>query len=186
MKRMLSTTTLLAAIVAGYPSGAVAQQAAGNDVQHLSDQNQEPAAAIHLDPPRSRSPQEQRAQPTGEDTLRSESRGSGLASTLYKTTMSVRIEQVPRPVDSEGASRLIGMFAVSSRGEKLGEILAVVRSPTDGLLALVDAGEFSGVGVRPVALPIEPGRIDRDGNLKVPVSREELERLPVFATNSIP
>jgi hypothetical protein len=76
------------------------------------------------------------------------------------------------------------MFAVSSRGEKVGEILAVVRSPTDGFLAVVDAGEFFGVGVRTVALPIEPGRIDRDGNLRV--SREELERLPVFATNSIP
>jgi len=53
----------------------------------------------------------------------------------------------------------------------------VVRSPTNALHAVVDVGEFFGIGVRPVALPIEPGGIDRNGNLRVQVSREDLETM---------
>lgn len=90
---MLSTTTLAAVIVAGCSSGAVTQQAFRDDLQ-----NQEPAAAIYRDreekpePPSARS---QRLQPSRDDALQSESRGSGLAPVPYVATVAVGIEQVP-------------------------------------------------------------------------------------------
>ncbi|HET6629842.1 MAG TPA: PRC-barrel domain-containing protein [Woeseiaceae bacterium] len=189
MQRMLSAITLLTAIAAGYSSGAAAQQVSRNDLRDQHDQNPERVAAIYPnreeETPVSRSPQKQRPQASRNDALISDARGSGLAKPMpYATTMTVRIEQIPGPFGAEKAARLIGMSAVSRWGEKVGKIVAVVRSPTDGFLAVVDAGEYFGVGARPLAFPIEPGRIDRNGNLRVQASREELERLPVFATNS--
>lgn len=158
MKRMLSVITISTAVAAGYPSVAMAE-----DTSQTSE---------------SRSLQEQRPQ-------QSASRASGLAPETRAGSMAVRIEQIPGPFSADKAAQLIGMSAVSRWGEKIGEISAVVRSPTDGFLAVVDAGDYFGVRARPVAVPIKPGRIDRNGNLRVQASREELERLPIFATNLV-
>ena len=183
MKRILSaSTTILAAIVVGYSSSAAAQQISDNEIRHLREQNQLRRAVENVrngekEKRASHSLQNERPQPQGEDALQSESHGSGLAPKPYKVTMMVRIEQVPRPVGVEEASLLVGKSAVSHRGEEVGEISAVVRSPTNALHAVVDVGQFFGIGVRPVALPIEPGGIDRNGNLRVQVSREDLRSM---------
>ncbi|MGH8166201.1 MAG: PRC-barrel domain-containing protein, partial [Woeseiaceae bacterium] len=182
MKRILSATMLLAAIVAGYSSGAAAQQASDSEIRHLHERNQERPVAENdrneeKETRASHQPQNERPQPQGADAMQSESHGSGLAPRPYKVTMMVRIEQVPRRVAAEEASRLVGKSAVSRRGEEVGEISAVVRSPSNGLHAVVDVGEFFGIGVRPVALPIEPGGIDRNGNLRVQLSREDLKSM---------
>lgn len=158
MKRMLTAITLFVAIAAGYSSGAAAEETPRT--------------------PESSSLKEQTPPP-------SETRASGLAPVPYVGTLAVLIEQIPGPFGAEDAARLIGMSAVSAKGEEIGEISAVIRSPTDGFLAVVDAGDYLGVGARPMAFPIKPGRIDRDGNLRVQASREELESLPIFATNLI-
>ena len=150
MRRMLVATALIAAIATAYPSRAAAQQSR-SELRHQD-----------------------------QDALVSRSRDSGLAQTLDTFTLPMEIERVPRPVDAEDPSRFIGLIAVSRRGEKVGEILALARSPAGGLLAVVDASEFLGVAVRPVALPIEPGGTDRNGNVRLQASREELEKLPIF------
>ena len=182
MKRILSASiTILAAIVVGYSSGAAAQQISDSEIRHLREQNQVQAVENvrngEKETHASHQAQSDRPNPQGEEALQSESHGSGLAPKPYKVTMMVRIEQVPHPVDPVEASRLVGKSAVSRRGEPVGEISAVVRSPTNALHAVVDVGEFFGIGVRPVALPIEPGGIDRNGNLRVQVSREDLESM---------
>ena len=153
MRRMLVATALTATLATGYPSGAAAQQSRSE----LRQQDQ--------------------------DALVSKYRDSGLAQTLDLYTVALEIERVPRPVDADDPSRLIGLIAVSRRGEQVGEILALARSPAGGLLAVVDASEFLGVEVRPVALPIEPGGTDRNGNVRLQASREELEKLPVFTAS---
>jgi hypothetical protein len=79
-------------------------------------------------------------------------------------------------VSEQDASNLVGKSALSSRGEELGEISALVRSASnDSLHAVVDVGGFLGIGERLVALPLQQGRIDRQGNLRVSVSRDYLE-----------
>lgn len=153
MRRMLVASALIAAIATGHSSDAAAQQSR-SELRHQS-----------------------------QHALVSKSRDSGLAQPLDTFAVSMQIERVPRPVDAEDPSRLIGLIAVSRRGEKVGEILAVARSPAGGLLALVDASEFLGIEVRPVALPIEPGGTDRNGNVRLQASRHELEKLPVFAAS---
>ena len=151
MRRMLVATALIAAIATGYSSGAAAQQSR-SELRHPD-----------------------------QDALVSKSRDSGLAQPLDTFSVPMQVERVPRPVDAEDPSRFIGLIAVSRRGEKIGEILALARSPAGRLLAVVDASEFLGVAVRPVALPIEPGGTDRNGNVRLQASRDELEKLPVFA-----
>ena len=182
MKRILSATMLLAAIVVGYCGGAAAQQMSDSEIRHLREQNQVQGAVENVrngeeKKRASHPPQNERPQPQGKDAVHSKSHGSGLAPKPYKVTMMVRIEQIPHPVGVEEASLLVGKSAVSHRGEEVGEISAVVRSPTNALHAVVDVGEFFGIGVRPVALPIEPGGIDRNGNLRVQVSREDLRSM---------
>lgn len=159
MKRMLAAITLLAVVTAGYPSGGAAAK--------------EP-------------PETSKARPADKQLPQlSARRASGLAPEPRAGSMTVRIEHIPGPFGADEAAQLIGMSAVSRRGEKIGKISAVVRSPTDGFLAVVDAGDYFGVGARTVAVPIKPGRIDSDGNLRVHASREELESLPTFATNLV-
>lgn len=179
MRRMLVATALCAAIATGYSSGAAAQQSR-NDLRHHDEAAPYPQQDDET--PESR-PETQRPQPPGGVALVSKSRDSGLAQTLDPSTISMLIERVPRPVDADDASRFIGLLAVSRRGEKVGEVLAVVRSPTAELLALVDPSDFLGVEVRPVALPIAPGGTDRNGNVRLLASREELEKLPVFTAS---
>ena len=175
MKRMLVATALLTAIAASYSGGAVAQQTPNELGPH------EPAAANDG----LRSPHTQRVQPSAEDALVSKSRGSGLAPEPESSTLGIYIERVPRPVDAEDPSRLVGRFAVSRRGERIGEILAVVRSPTAGLLVVIEAGEYLGVGERSVAVSIEPGSTDRNGHVRLQASRVDLEKLPAFTADSI-
>ncbi len=158
MKRMLSAITLLAVVTAAYPSAGAAQEPS-----QTSD---------------SRRAKEQASQ-------RGETRASGLAPEALAGSMTVRIEHIPGPFGADKAAQLIGRSALSHRGEKIGEISAVVRSPTGGFLAVVDAGDYFGVRARPVAFPIKPGQIDRNGDLRVQASRKELESLPKFATNLV-
>ena len=176
MKKMLVATVLCAAIAIGYSGGAAAQQTP-NELRH---QDRESSAANG----ELRSPQKQRLQPPGEDALLSKSRGSGLSHKPETSTVGIHIEQVPRPVDAKDPSRLVGRLAVSRRGERVGEILAVVRSPTAGLLVVVDAGDFLGVSERSVAVPIEPGSTDPNGNVRLQASRVDLEKLPAFTIDS--
>jgi hypothetical protein len=84
-------------------------------------------------------------------------------------------------VGEREASKLIGASAFSSQGEELGEISGLVRSPvTNTLQAVVDVGGFLGVGERLVALPLQQGRIDPQGNLRISVSRRLLEEMRAY------
>jgi hypothetical protein len=84
-------------------------------------------------------------------------------------------------ISSEEASQLVGKNALSSQGEDIGEISAIVRSRTNNELhAVVDVGGFFGIGERSVALPVQRGEIGEDGNLQVPYSREQLEKLAEY------
>lgn len=99
---MLSVTTLAAAVLAGCASGPVAQQAVGDDLRSLHWRNQQSVAAIREEQsPESRTAHKQQQQPSRNDALRSESRGSGLAPVAYIASVPLRIEQVPRPVDAK-------------------------------------------------------------------------------------
>ena len=177
MKRMLVATALSAAIATGYPSGGVAQQTP-SDSRH---QDREPAAANG----ELRAPPRQGVQRSGNDALLSKARGSGLSQKPETFTLGIAIERVPRPDGAADPSGLVGRFAVSRRGETIGEIVAVVRSPTGGLLAVIDAGEFLGVEGRSVAFPVEPDRTDPNGNIRLQASRVDLEKLPAFTADSI-
>ena len=80
--------------------------------------------------------------------------------------------------DERDAARLVGQSAVSRDGEEVGEISAVVQSQSgDELYAVVDVGGFLGIGERTVAIPLERGEIDQDGNLRVSMTREQLEEM---------
>ena len=84
-------------------------------------------------------------------------------------------------ISSEEAAQLVGKNALSSEGEDIGEISAIVRSRTNNELhAVVDVGGFFGIGERSIALPVQRGEIGEDGNLQVPYSREQLERLAEY------
>ena len=84
-------------------------------------------------------------------------------------------------ISSEEAAQLEGKNVLSSQGEDVGEISEIVRSKADNELhAVVDVGGFLGIGARSVAIPVQQGQIGEDGNLQVPLSREQLERLPEY------
>jgi len=83
--------------------------------------------------------------------------------------------------DERDAAQLVGQSAVSRDGEEVGEISAVVQSQSDdALFAVVDVGGFLGIGERTVAIPLERGEIDQDGNLRVSMTREQLEEMQEY------
>ena len=183
MKLRSLTGMLVAAAVAGYSGGALAQG-------QTEGQTQGP-------------------QP---HQLYSRAQASGLAQPAPQTVMKVKVEQVAAVAEDDAdptrgaarardaateqqpkrtrywqgvvptarvserdASKLVGKSALSGQGEELGEISAVVRSATNQLHAVVDVGGFLGVGERLVALPLQQGSIDQQGNLRVSTSRGRLE-----------
>jgi len=84
----------------------------------------------------------------------------------------------PGSVTESEAQELVGNNVISERGEEIGEISSVGRSLLDSQLhALVDVGGFLGIGERTVAIPLERGEIGQDGNLVIPMTREELEQM---------
>lgn len=101
---------------------------------------------------------------------------------------SRQVRQADRPalvttgqISLEEASELEGKNVLSSQGQEVGEISDIVRSRLDNELhAVVDVGGFLGIGARSVAIPVQQGQIGEDGNLQVPLSREELEQLPEY------
>lgn len=84
-------------------------------------------------------------------------------------------------VSEQEAFRLVGSTAWSAQQEQLGEISSVVRSSTDDTLhAVVDVGGFFGIGERSVALPIDQGHLDQEGNLHLDLTRDQIENLPEY------
>jgi hypothetical protein len=129
----------------------------------------------------------------GEPQVRMVSPGTGSnqqASNVQQGSPSASTEpqQTERPdlvtagqISSEEASQLEGKNVLSSQGEEVGEISDIVRSQADNELhAVVDVGGFLGIGARSVAIPVQQGQIGEDGNLQVPLSRDQLEQLPEY------
>ena len=106
--------------------------------------------------------------------------GSASASTEPQQTERQELVTTGQ-ISSEEASQLEGKNVLSSQGEEVGEISDIVRSQADNELhAVVDVGGFLGIGARSVAIPVQQGQIGEDGNLQVPLSREQLEQLPEY------
>jgi len=117
-----------------------------------------------------------------------QSNGQASSTRQQPATASTGLQQGERQglvttgqISSEEASQLEGKNVLSSQGEEVGEISEIVRSRTNNELhAVVDVGGFLGIGARSVAIPVQRGEIGEDGNLQVPLSREQLEQLPEF------
>ena len=79
------------------------------------------------------------------------------------------------------ATEIINRGVTNDRGEKLGEVddLVVLRNGKieKGVLSV---GDFLGVGYRLVAVSFSSLRIDERANILCPVTREQLEKYPVY------
>lgn len=84
-------------------------------------------------------------------------------------------------ISDDEAAQLVGKTAVSTDGEEIGDISAVVKSESsDELHAVVDAGGFLGIGERTVAIPLQNGEINRDGDLRLSVTKQDIERMQEY------
>jgi hypothetical protein len=161
MSRLSFTSTLIAVAIAGYAGSACGQQTGESELQQLQ-------------------------RPEQANVLRSQAPASGLAQTDQDANVEVRVEQVPVSTEADAGSppvtlELVGHDALSIQGQEIGEITGLVRSRTGKELhAVVDAGGFLGIGERAVAVPVYGAAIDADGNLQVPLSRGQLEKLPKY------
>jgi len=84
-------------------------------------------------------------------------------------------------ISDDEAAQLVGKTAVSTDGEEIGDISAVVKSEsTDELHAVVDAGGFLGIGERTVAIPLRNGEINQNGDLQLSVMKQDVERMEEY------
>lgn len=105
---------------------------------------------------------------------------SGAGTEPQGATSSVAASSTGQISDDE-AAELTGKTAISSDGEEIGDISAVVRSQTgNDLHAVVDVGGFLGIGERTVAIPLQKGEINEEGDLRLSATREELEQMPEY------
>lgn len=89
--------------------------------------------------------------------------------------------QATETINEREAQQLVGRDALARDGEDVGSVSEVVRARSDNSLhAVVDVGGFFGIGQRPVAIPLQRGRIDQEGNLHLEMTSDQLEQLQEY------
>lgn len=78
-------------------------------------------------------------------------------------------------------SAVVGQSVVTGDGEEIGTIVQVVEGTSgEGRFAVVDVGEFLGIGEKQVAIDIRQLSLGPDGEVRSDVSADSLESMPEY------
>lgn len=75
---------------------------------------------------------------------------------------------------------VVGQPVVGEGGEEIGTIVQVVDDPNGGQSAIVDVGEFLGIGQKEVAIDLRHLSLGADGQVRSDMTADQLQSMPEY------
>ena len=99
-------------------------------------------------------------------------------------------ETMPGASSALTETNVVGQTVVSQDGEEIGTVVQVVQGqpgqPGQGQLAVVEVGEFLGIGEKQVAIEMSRLSMGADGQIRSDVTEDTLESMPEYDASAAP
>lgn len=172
----MNTNAYLSILASALAATAIAGCDAGQDSDPYADQGAEPAEESSYAADDMRDTTE--PDPMDRSVASDRPGATGMQTSPQDPAMT---GDTATPMQGELAeSEVVGQTVVSQSGEEIGTVVQIVDGEAGGRLAIVDVGEFLGIGEKPVAIDTRHLSLGADGQLRSDVTADTLRSMPEY------